>query len=789
MATVVNPERLLERGVKLARDGHDGQAESAFREAIQAKPDVPAAFLNLGVVLERQQRHLEAEQAFRHALDLQPDLAQGKLYLGISLEAQARYADAEQAYREAIQLDHGLAEAHLNLGVSLQRRDCFGAAEAAYRDALKLNPSLRPARLDLAGVLDQVGKLPEAEATYRAAITDAPDDPFGYLGLGLTLAKQKRYAEAGAAYREALRLKPDFRAAHSALALALDLQGQLEQAIEEYRRAVALPIDPTLADYRPEWDYFKLARTLTALGQDPAAEIACRAALALRPQFPEALVALADLLNRLGRPEHAEDHARQAVATPTDAWQIPAHSWKALATLAAVCIELGEKFNDQDQFDEALAEIESAQRQMPEIPSEQDGEQAALLSLLSGYVLAKLGRLGEAKSKFRSCAKEAPTNSAIALAAVRNERRLNARLRSRVDVPRWLPFAVSLVTLAAILGAAWRVQLGQLSTMEFLGSVGAGVVLVFAAFSLPALTQLKVGPAELQKETSIPTPPRLELLTGAPGPRVPAQGFAPDITLHLWAVATVSEFVLPGREIKPRGRVPGKTAPSERLAGRTPHFVISLLDHDEEAASVVLSACEQDYSVIHGWFGQIEPAGQPFKVILDPNAGGAYHMTCAATEIHVLPDRDLASGFLAAEVVEVFAANLANGWNCGRTNGEALARVLAFELHPTLARDFTGTEQDWWQSGHPDHITDNQAGDLDQLANGCGQLFLHFLHSKLGFGWEAIVRAGGDSLGETYRRLTGRPGTLGFSEFVQLLAGLERNGALEVPPSGDPFAS
>src|SRR5207244_1319792 len=82
---------------------------------------------------------------------------------------------------------------------------------------------------------------------------------------------------------------------------------------------------------------------------------------------------------------------------------------------------------------------------------------------------------------------------------------------------------------------------------------------------------------------------------------------------------------------------------------------------------------------------------------------GAYHLSCAGTDVHVLSDSALAPGFLTAEIVEVFEAALNNGWDCGVTNGESLSRVLAFDRHPEIAGDFNQTEQDWWASGHPDH--------------------------------------------------------------------------------------
>jgi len=155
--------------------------------------------------------------------------------------------------------------------------------------------------------------------------------------------------------------------------------------------------------------------------------------------------------------------------------------------------------------------------------------------------------------------------------------------------------------------------------------------------------------------------------------------------------------------------------------------------------------------------------------------------------VHVLSDPALAPGFLTAESVEVFEAARNNGWDCGFTNGESLSRVLAFDRHSEIAGDFNQTEQDWWASGHPDHVNDNSAGDTDQLASGCGDLFLYYLHSQLTFDWPSICSAGGSTLGACYRSLTGYDPAQGFSDFVTALGTIDQGGTLALPPSGNPF--
>lgn len=246
----------------------------------------------------------------------------------------------------------------------------------------------------------------------------------------------------------------------------------------------------------------------------------------------------------------------------------------------------------------------------------------------------------------------------------------------------------------------------------------------------------------------------------------------------------------------------GATFRGETEVGRTSDLIVYSDGSPEgnAAAQAVLQSAEADYRAVQQWFGGISlPPGQngddqsvprtalPIQVLVDPQAGGAYHFGCDATNIYIQPAPDLANGFMVAELVEIFEAALNNGWSCGKTNGEGLSRVLAGERNPNLGADFAQTIQAWWGHGHADYVNNNDASDQDEDSNGCSTLFLYYLHSQLGFDWAKIVATGGATLGETYQRLTGRSGAEGFNDFISRMATLDQGGQLALPASGNPF--
>ncbi len=218
------------------------------------------------------------------------------------------------------------------------------------------------------------------------------------------------------------------------------------------------------------------------------------------------------------------------------------------------------------------------------------------------------------------------------------------------------------------------------------------------------------------------------------------------------------------------------------------------------SAQAVLQSAEADFKATQQWFGGIAlPQGQqgddqttprtalPIQVLMDSQAGGAYHFGCNATDLYLEPDPQLASGFMVAELVEVFEAAINNGWQCGQTNGEALSRVLATERNNGLAQLQVQTGQAWWANGHQDFVSTNSATDQDNNSNGCGPLFLYYLHSQLGYDWTRITTTGGASLGDTYQRLTGGSPAQGFQDFINRLATLDQGSGLQLPASGNPF--
>jgi hypothetical protein len=201
------------------------------------------------------------------------------------------------------------------------------------------------------------------------------------------------------------------------------------------------------------------------------------------------------------------------------------------------------------------------------------------------------------------------------------------------------------------------------------------------------------------------------------------------------------------------------------------YFKTALGISGRDLALGVLGSCEAEYVELQQIFG-ITASALPFQIYIDDGTFGAYHATCAATALHCAAfngdNVDLVRMLVVAEEVEVFEADLANGWDCGATNGEGLSRVLSTEIYPAQLGNFA-TAASWLDSpDRPDYVSTNLPDDTDPVSNGCSVLFLNYLHYQLQFSWSDIVRSGGATLAETYQRLTGQ--TDAFGPFSDLIA-------------------
>jgi tetratricopeptide (TPR) repeat protein len=188
-------------------------------------------------------------------------------------------------------------------------------------------------RFRLAESLQAAGNYPEAVAVVRPMTAEYPDDYLPPLLLGQCLAQMRDYRGGESALRQALRLAPDKVQTHYYLALLLFEEGEelSKQGEEGRKRAEVL--------FRE-------------------AEASARQALALKPDYGFALMALGLSLKHLGQRTEALAALRQAVRCNPE--------------FADLHLRLAEMLAEDGQYAEARSAFEQALRLAPEAPWRQD---------------------------------------------------------------------------------------------------------------------------------------------------------------------------------------------------------------------------------------------------------------------------------------------------------------------------------------------------------------------------------------------------------------------------------
>ncbi len=225
-------------GVVLRATGNHGQAEVAYRRALEVDPGFAAANYNLGNLLGDAGQTEAAAQSYRNAIRHKPDYAEAWNGLGIMRQRQSDLPEAMDAFKAASRLAPKWAEPHTNLGVALLGLEQYEASRQAFQASLAADPSYAQAHGNLSALLLRAGHPIAAEAAARQAIARMPTEHRWLSNLAVALQMQARHQEAEACYRQALTLRPNYAGGHGNLLFALNYRDDLpaETIFAEYQR-------------------------------------------------------------------------------------------------------------------------------------------------------------------------------------------------------------------------------------------------------------------------------------------------------------------------------------------------------------------------------------------------------------------------------------------------------------------------------------------------------------------------------------------------------------------------
>jgi Flp pilus assembly protein TadD len=281
-----------------------------WASSLKPVPVAARALLARARLFLAQHRLNEGRGLLEEALAMAPHFAEARMYLGDALKGQGDLSGAELAYLRALALDSANADVHLRLGelyLGDDERNRSAEAVLFLHNALQLHPDWTAVRLRLAQACQASGELAAArEEVLRYLDEAAPDAPDR--AQAEVLAQALDSVMAGGT-TEALPYTTD-------PALEAPVQAGLNRArsyLAQDRPDAAMAELLRLAETRDHPAILNLeARILVATDRLSQAQDRLQESLALNPEQPDTWELAGLVLERLSRPEEANQAYQRA---------------------------------------------------------------------------------------------------------------------------------------------------------------------------------------------------------------------------------------------------------------------------------------------------------------------------------------------------------------------------------------------------------------------------------------------------------------------------------------------
>ena len=300
-------------GVRQGAAGNLGQAEQAFKRALQEDPKSHRAIYNLGVVSERKGDDESARGYYRQAFSLQPDylpalsaFAKLEIRLGNVETAVSVLKEKATAYPKHL----GIINAYADALIAAQR---YNDAISVAKHALKQDERNAVAMMRVAKANVRMGRFELAESIFNQVIGINPDIAEVYFLRAQIKMQDGLKAEAIKELETALEKNPYYIEAMNNLSVQYILSGNYQAAIDMLEGALRLS---------PSWGvlYLNYGNALRGAGRWQEARVNLEKARQIDPQLHGVLFNMGvlyfaadelDSLDKLGRLNEAEKYFSQ----------------------------------------------------------------------------------------------------------------------------------------------------------------------------------------------------------------------------------------------------------------------------------------------------------------------------------------------------------------------------------------------------------------------------------------------------------------------------------------------
>ena len=236
-----HPETLNFLGLLGHTSGHSAKALELVERALSLKPDYGDAYTHKGIILSALGQREEALASFEAACKYAPDNPELSFNCAVLLQELGRFEDAANRLNKVLKLAPDHVRAMNNLGLSLNALDKFDEAIKWFEKALHIEPDFHEARHNKAIAHWHNEEPAIAEKLLKVSLERGLDPAGTNATLGQICQADGRIEEAANYLREAIRHQPDYGKAHMNLARLIKFTSE-DDDVRAMKAAYAAPM-------------------------------------------------------------------------------------------------------------------------------------------------------------------------------------------------------------------------------------------------------------------------------------------------------------------------------------------------------------------------------------------------------------------------------------------------------------------------------------------------------------------------------------------------------------------
>lgn len=237
-----NGRGLMNYGITQMGKGNYETAKKYFQKAIKYVPNYHTLYINLGILNNAQKNKNEAEKYFKKGLEYGRNYHTSWYYYGDFLSKNNKYEQANQHLLQALKISPKHLDSRFRLMENYLAMESWEDLQKTAQETLEIDKNNNKVKLFLLASVERISRLELKEREI-----DKNPSAQKYLDLSLEYYQKKRYQNCIESAQKALQINPEYPEAFNNICTSYNLLGDYKKAAIACKKALALKPDFQLA--------------------------------------------------------------------------------------------------------------------------------------------------------------------------------------------------------------------------------------------------------------------------------------------------------------------------------------------------------------------------------------------------------------------------------------------------------------------------------------------------------------------------------------------------------------